>query len=186
MYNDLAEILIADKMIKVPGVGVLLVDNKPAILSSVDKQVNPPHTKVNFIEDSSVENEEADNGRLKAKNALANDLSGMQAGEIINLGHLGFFSKPENGELQFTHNTSEYPGLPTLSAIRVVRKDAVHNITVGDKVKTSAEMGVFFEEAEGVQKSKWWVWALVLAIISIVLIAIYLFETGYSNAFGLQ
>ena len=186
MYNEVAEKLIRNKMVKLPGVGVLLVDKKPATISSGERIIHPPTTQINFIEDSSIEFENGDGERGEVIYKLGQRLRGMQQHEKIKIGHLGYFQKSEGGDYIFSQNEVDYPTSTSLTAEQVVRKEAVHEVTVGDKVRSSAEMSSYYEEPEEAVKSNWWILALTLAIISIALIVFYFLQPEHNSNFGIM
>jgi hypothetical protein len=185
MYNEAAEILIRTKMVKLPGVGVLLVDEKPAIISAGEHIIQPPTTQINFIEDGSVEFDNKDGSKGKIIFALARQLKGMQQHDKIDIGYLGYFQKSDTGDYVFTQNKVDYPALSSLTAERVIRKEAVHEVTVGDNVRSSAEMSVPYEKRITAVKNNWWIFALILALISIALIIYYYLQPEHSDNFGL-
>ena len=69
-------------------------------------------------------------------------------------------------------------------AERVLRQDIEHTLLVGDKEITNTAMVNFFdEETNATSKFKWWMAAIFLAIIGVVILVIYLSLYGL-NSFG--
>jgi hypothetical protein len=66
-------------------------------------------------------------------------------------------------------------------AERVIHKDAEHAILVGDKETTNVEMTEYYTDETAVAKDKWWIWAIVLGVVAISVIAYYLSQNGIAD-----
>jgi len=54
-------------------------------------------------------------------------------------------------------------------------------LLVGDKKTTNVEMTEFLnEEASVIKPDRWWIWAIVLGLIGIGLLAIYFNQNGWN------
>ncbi len=59
-------------------------------------------------------------------------------------------------------------------AKKIVHQNVAHSMIVGDKETTTTEMAEYYNETP-VVADKWWIWALLLAIVAIATILIYYF-----------
>jgi hypothetical protein len=73
--------------------------------------------------------------------------------------------------------------LQPVNAERVIHPEAEHAILVGDKETTNTEMTEYFSETTE-QKSRWWIWAIVLGVSGIAALIIYMNGAGILSRFG--
>ena len=200
MKDVLTAYLLQHKSINIPEVGSIYIQSKAAITDFVNKQLFPASYSYRFdkyydtpepgfyeylaykqgiSEQEAMEwyNNYAADIRLRIKN------DGYYAWEGI-----GVFKKDSNGDLVFEEQQKLLPILAPVPAKRVIRKDARHAILVGDKEKTNVQMSEMLDPSEqrqpAVRKDRWWVYALVLFVISLALILIYYYNNDWKAGVG--
>jgi len=97
---------------------------------------------------------------------------------------LGTFYVDAQGKLSFRQTPVPGNFLPDVSADRVVRADAVHQMTVGDTETNSEEMAAYFEEQSERKPDRWWVWAIVWFGLAASLAGFYIYQHGTASMFG--
>jgi hypothetical protein len=91
---------------------------------------------------------------------------------------IGLFK--QNAEQQIILVPDAIPSyLPNINAKRVVRKDEVHAITVGEQERTNIEMEAYYNEPSTPAHSKWWIAPLVIAIATLAYLVYYYLQ--YKN-----
>jgi len=115
-------------------------------------------------------------------------LEGIRKGVPLEWEGFGSIRKGIAGDMTFDLTAKSIFAFPAVAAERVIRSNAEHTIQVGDSEKTNTEMAeLLHEEAPAPRASRWWVWALILGMIGIGVIAFYLYEhTGRIDAFRNQ
>ena len=101
---------------------------------------------------------------------------------VVELAGIGIFTKDESGDIKFTPVQLDENIQMPVTAIRVIRERSEHAMLVGDRETTNTAMSELLNEEE-TAKDKWWVWAIVLGAIGLLLLTIYLSQHGI-NAFG--
>lgn len=98
----------------------------------------------------------------------------LQQQGSVTLPLLGTFQQ-QDSRIIFVPQEQEIPLFPNITAQRIIRKDAQHNLRVGDSERTNGEMQEQLDLARQVPKrSWWWVGAVVLGLIAIGSIVIYI------------
>jgi len=113
-----------------------------------------------------------------------NELQNMDAFGETKLPHAGKFYVNADGNLVFKVMEIPREFLPQVNTERVHHPSASHNMMVGDKETTTTEMAAYYTETEEVSKDKWWIWAIVLSVITIGALALYFSNARYSHTFG--
>lgn len=115
---------------------------------------------------------------------FANHLkSSISSGKSASIEGVGNFSTAGSGKIVFEQAALPEVFVQPVQAPRVIHPQAEHTILVGDKETTNTEMTEYFSE-EPVQKSRWWIWAIVLGVIGILALLMYLNGTGILSRFG--
>ena len=196
MQQLLANYLFQYKTCPVPALGTLRIESVSAASEIGSQIINPPINNISFSQDiSDIKNLTeyiAANKNISVEEAAYQLKNNSQ--EITNLGEnqefliagVGMFSKNINGNLIFTPvETNAVYSLPVY-AERVIHPDDSHAILVGDKETDRNTMTEFFTETEPVKKNKWWMWAAVIFIISIILTIIYFNNENRNSFFGVS
>lgn len=97
----------------------------------------------------------------------------LQQQGSVNLPLIGVFRRHE-GTVVFVPHAHPVQLLPNITAHRVIRKDAQHNIRVGDAERSNTEMQEWLHEQHTVRRSWWWAGALVLFLIALGSIWMYM------------
>ncbi|MBS1513292.1 MAG: hypothetical protein JST86_20820 [Bacteroidetes bacterium] len=93
------------------------------------------------------------------------------------LNGIGDFYTDGKGVIQFRAKNIAAAFLQPVRAERVIHPQAEHAILVGDKETTNTVMTEFYGDTP-VQKDRWWVWAIILAAIALILLFIYLLNNA--------
>jgi hypothetical protein len=113
---------------------------------------------------------------------FCNHLKGeVIAANIAVLKGVGNFFTDSAGKINFRPVALPELLLQPVQAERVIHPQAEHAILVGDKETTNKVMTEYFTD-EPVKKSRWWIWAIVLAVVGILAIVLYL---ANNNSFGM-
>ncbi|MEO6731006.1 MAG: hypothetical protein ABIN01_07295 [Ferruginibacter sp.] len=177
MYQIIASTLFQNKICRLPGIGTLLMLAHPAATDFGNALIKSPLETIDFIAEQSEENafnEFSAISELLKKNIAEN-------GDFLLKG-IGIFSRDNKGVIQFAPISIDPVFTPSLTAERVIRQDAEHAIVVGDQRTTNVQMTEYFSEQEPL-KDKWWVWAIGLAALGIILLLVYFYRYGL-NALG--
>lgn len=184
MYAVLNKFLTLFHHLTLPGIGNLRVEQKPAQIDIANRSVYKPAPKIIFS------NEELPADRqffhflsqelhidevqaIRRFTDFATQLQAdIKANGVINLKGLGTLKKQNGNTLAFEQSMiPEY--FPVLTAERIVRKNATHTVMVGETEKTSDEMHAVLEEEAVVNEDRWWIPAIILAVIGIAALIYY-------------
>ena len=189
MYRDLYEYLVLNKQLSVPGIGTFLVERKPAGTDITHRQIKPPVYSISLNQGNQTPAKKffywlADKLNIHYHEAIvrfngfAYDLKNqVLSGNKITWDQVGMFSKGMSGEIRFESFLKEYNFDPPVSATRMIRDKAIHNVRVGEQEKTSLEMSEWLNP-EDQQKTYWWPSALIAAIIIVIFMGIYFSQQG--------
>src|SRR5690606_30791234 len=96
----------------------------------------------------------------------------------IELTDIGSLLQDENGEIVFEPFSNILSGLEPVAAERLIRINAEHQMIVGERETTSAEMSRYFEEQRYVEKESWWIYVLIITAISLAAIFFHFYKHG--------
>ena len=74
----------------------------------------------------------------------------------------------------------------TIAAERIVRSNARHGMLVGDRETTNVEMTEYYTEEIHREKMTWWLYALIIAAIALIIIFFNYYKNGANSPFGNQ
>lgn len=179
MSHAIASFLFQNKTCCLSGIGTLQVLNGAADADFVNAQMHSPVPSIIFTpfqEGDIVSSELASaSQRLYDELCLYTKVTLNGIGELIKIKNEPIVFVPEKANIFY---------MPSVIAQRVVHQDAEHSILVGDKETTNTVMTeLLSESAETIDR--WWIGAIVLAIIGIAAITYYLFKNGF-NLFASQ
>jgi hypothetical protein len=192
MHHLIASYLFQNKACPLPGLGTLLITAGKAESDFLNKSFKAP---VPFVFFTTKENDasnlldyialKTNSTVLKTIETLGQYCNSLKA-EIIakntaTLNGVGNFFTDSAGKINFRPTALPEVLLQPVKAERVIHPEAEHTILVGDKETTNTIMTGYFTD-EPVKKSRWWIWALVLAVIGLTAIALYLFN---NNSFAM-
>ncbi len=194
MQEQIASYLFQNKTCPLPGLGTLSVVKAGAEADFAGKQITAPKPVIRL------ENKESDaTGLVKyiatvsgedtysvsqALDHFCNDLKKqMKEQSTVKLAHVGNFMVDGSGKVSFKPEELPASFLQPVYAERVIHPDAEHQILVGDRETTSTIMTEFYTVSPEV-KDRWWIWAIVLGVIGLLLVIIYLNQLNGTPAFG--
>ena len=194
MQEQIASYLFQHKTCPLPGLGTLSVVKTGAEAEFASKQITAPKQLIRFENNESgttgflkyiATTTGADNGKVSdALNQFCNELKKqMSAQDGVQLAGIGNFMVDGSGTIHF--KPEELPALfsQPVYAERVIHPDAEHQILVGDKETTNTVMTEFYTDAPMV-KDRWWLWALVLGAVGLLLVVLYFTQLNGTTAFG--
>ncbi|MEI9810461.1 MAG: hypothetical protein WDO16_22760 [Bacteroidota bacterium] len=191
MYHDLYEYLILHKQLNVPGIGTFLLERKPSETEFTQKQINPSAFTITLQQNNAVPAKKlfnwlADKFNISYHEAIiklngfAYDLKNqVLSGNKVLWNEVGTLSKGISGEIKFEPALKDHCFDRSVSAVRVIRENAVHTVRVGEQQKTSEEMTEWLNPAQE-QKSYWWTFALIAGIVLVIIMGIYFSQKGWS------
>lgn len=177
------------KSLNIPGIGSFTINQTPAALQFTDKRLQPPQSSIAFTQAVHPTNNhfytflsrEWEVEKVVAIRKYKEEVEGMmeqikQEG-ICELQGIGTLRKDKDSNIIFKPDATALSFYSTLPAERVVRKRAQHTVLVGEhehiKEYTSpdTEKEIVLEEEPA--KEKWKTFALVIAIVAVLLIVLY-------------
>lgn len=99
------------------------------------------------------------------------DIKTRLSGSVTSIDGIGNFSVNGNGDILFNAENINPLFVQPVPAERVIRREASHDMLVGDKQTTNIEMNEYFNE-EKEKKDRWWIWAIILGLIGIITVLI--------------
>jgi len=186
MEKLLTNYLYEFKSCPLPGVGTLLLNPGHAHFLPGEKRMIAPIPFISLYESEGTVDglhyfiaEQYTISEVEAKRLLQNyckQLQDMQAYEELPLDTVGSFYMDENGKLHFKSLSLPAVYFPDVVADRVIHPDVAHPMLVGDTHTNSTAMTEMLQD-EPVTKSRWWIAAVVLAVVGLAVIFIY--YSGY-------
>jgi hypothetical protein len=187
MHQLIASYLFQNKTCPLPGLGILSLTTGEANAGFSNKIITAPAPAIHF-----------EPGETNAVGLLSyvagsttqaldhfcdNLKKGIGRHSTAKLEGIGDFVVNSNGDISFVQ--VELPGafLQPVTAERIVHPEAEHSILVGDKETTNTLMTGYFSE-EPVVKDRWWIWAIVLGLIGLIMLLIYFNDVDGSPQFG--
>ena len=187
MQTVLYKYLALYKKLDLPGIGHFIIEETPASLQFAAKQLQPPASRISFVPVTHPTNNhfytflsrEWGVDKVIAIRRYKEEVEGM-AEELKNRGTcelngIGTLQKTKDGSLSFLADEPSFSLFSVLPADRVLRKHTQHTVLVGEQehiktysLETNNEI-VDEEEA----KDKWQLYALILAIVAVLMIVLY-------------
>ena len=185
MHHLIASYLFQNKTCPLPGLGTLSIVQLNAETDFSNTAIKTPAPNIVFDSKET----DADNlldyiaskthfTALELIEMLAQFGNNIKTAVIANtpaaLNGVGNFFTDVSGNINFKPGNLPAAFLQPVKAERVIHPQAEHNILVGDKETTNTVMTEYFSDETPVKKSRWWIWAIVIGIIALVMILIYL------------
>ncbi len=191
--------LLQNKSISIPGLGTIYVERTPAQTDFVNRQLLPPsyHFRFDKYFDApgkefftflaarkSVEDYEA----IKLYNEWAMQLRNrIGTDEFTSISGVGALKRDTSGEIIFEPAQAPQAWHLPVPAERIVRTNALHTMIVGDREVTNVEMSDYLHEEAQRKRGRWWIYAIVVAVIAIAAIVFGITRSSGSSApFGNQ
>ena len=191
MIAILNSYLIQHKSICIPGLGTIYLERIPAINDFSNRQMLPPSYKYRFDKYFDAPDKEffsflassqnlAEYEAIKMYNEFAYDLRDrIRKEERFDWPKVGTLVRDATGEIQFKSELVQPGFVQPVSAIRVIRQDARHAILVGDQELTTDHMTELLSEEVYVEKESWWIYALIIFAVALVIGFFYLYQHGW-------
>jgi len=178
MEQNIASYLFRNGYCILPGIGKLTLVTTSAETDFMNSQINAPVQNILFSSDD--------------KNvAVFNELSAvsehlkmmLDAKRTVLLNGIGTFSKDDNGDIHFTPLQTDAALSNPVHAERVVHQHTEHTMLVGDKETTNVVMTEYFSDVP-VQKSRWWIGAVIIAAVALVLLIVRIAQNDNAKFSG--
>ena len=191
MYSTLYKYLALHKKLNIPGIGNFVITESPATLQFTDKQLHAPATQVQFTQVVHPTNNHFYSFLSKEwkvekviairmyKDGVEELLDNLKASGMCELPGIGILQKTADGSVNFTPAATSLSLFSNLPAERVLRRNAQHTVLVGEREHIKINTSSFETVAEDVTdekkpaKDNWLIYALVLAVLAILMIAYY-------------
>lgn len=191
MVEVLNSYLVQHKSLSIPGLGTIYVERKPAQSDFINKQIIAPsyHYRFDRYFDApdkdfftylAAQKEIADYEAIRWYNEWAYELRNkIRTQQEVKWETIGVLKTDVTGEVVFEAQQNLVSYLDPVPAERIIRTNAQHTMLVGDKEVTNTAMTDYLnEETVYVEKESWWIYALILATIAIVVLFFHFFTTG--------
>ncbi len=191
MVTALNSYLVQHKSLSIPGLGTIYVERKPAQTDFVNRQIIPAsyHYRFDRYFDApdkdfftylAAQKEIADYEAIRWYNEWAYELRNkIRTQQEVKWDNVGTLRTDVSGEIVFEAQPNLVGFLDPVPAERVIRSDAQHTMLVGDKELTNKAMTDYLnEETVYVEKESWWIYALILATVAVVVIFFHFFQRG--------
>ena len=141
----------------------------------------PAENLVNFL--AAQTNTRVSDAEEKLK-TFCNRVKNLQALEEQPLASAGSFYKDSNEVLHFKTIPLPAAYFPEVNAERVIHPDVAHNILVGDTETNSTVMNELLHTADDRPAKRWWIAAVILAVIGLTCLVIYFTHHKTNGLFG--
>ncbi len=184
--------LIQHKSISIPGLGTIQADTVPASIDAAGRCAIPPSVAYRFDSYFDAPDKEffsylarknriSDYDALRTYNnfayALRDRLNQQQSAEWEGLGTL---VKDETGLITLVRTRPAPEFIRDIPADKLLRDDAEHTLLVGDRERTSSEMTQWFSEEPVSGRKRWWLAAVIIALVSLLLALVHLSTHGWN------
>lgn len=194
MQQLIASFLFQNRSCPLPGLGTLSLASTEAVADFSNKTITPPLSEIHFEpgetnrEDFLAYMARSTNTPVYEANAALDHFCAELKNEIstktsASLDGIGNFYVDGNGKMKFSQSLLPQYFLEPVNAERVVHPNAEHAILVGDKESTNTQMAEYFSEETPV-KDRWWIWALVLGGIGLIILLFYFNDVDRGSLFG--
>ncbi len=196
MQQLLADYLFQYKKCPVAGVGTLAVQKTEAVIFATEKKITPPAEDIVFtneqVDSSDLEEYIAAQKNINKEeaayqlNRFGEDIKNLQPSEKIILTNAGEFHKDIDGNITFLPVQLPVVFFKEIFAERIIHPHETHAILVGDTETTNTVMNEYYADEIPSAKSKWWIFAIVIAVAALGAIFFYLNNNTASNTFGIS
>lgn len=194
MHDLIASYLFQNKSCPLPGLGHLSIKTAEALPDFSNNIIAAPVSSIQFTT--------GDTDSASLLNWLSNKIGTDKQGATnlldsfceqlkkdaaenagANLEAVGNFAADNDGNINFIPIEIPQAFAQPVTAERVIRLDAEHNILVGDKETTNIAMTEYLNE-EAPKKDRWWISAVVLGLVALSFILVYFADKDASAEFG--
>lgn len=194
MHHLIASYLFQNKSCPIPGFGTLTLHVSGAKADFASQQIAAPEPFIQF-NDRETNTAGLLNYVVAKTNSSTHEVTealghfcdglkkGLSAQAKANLEGIGNFVVDNNGNIIFEQSALPLAFLQPVFAERVIHPQAEHHILVGDKETTNTLMTELLSEKPG-EKDRWWVWAIVLGTVGLLLLLLYFSQLNGTSPFG--
>jgi nucleoid DNA-binding protein len=177
MHSLITSYLLQAGKCALPGIGFFKIKHTPAEIDIVNKQMLPPVEEIIFNEEAIFLSQGLINYVAHKKSIPVSESENLlnnfcrewkekiEAGEKFCFATLGCLEKNDAGVVSFEKEENPEYFKPVF-AQRVLHQNAEHTVLVGDRETTSTVMNEYYKEELPVVKRRWFVGAIVLAVIA--------------------
>lgn len=195
MIQAVRDYLLQHKSVSIPGLGTIYVERIPAQSDFVNRQLLPPayHLRFDKYFDAppkeffaflAAKNNVQDYEAIRQYNEWAQELrNGLGAEQTIRLEAIGSLKRDGSGDIVFEPVSAIKTYDIPIPAERIVRTNARHTMIVGDRETNTVEMSDYLQVVHK-EKASWWLYALIIAAIALVLIFFHYYRYGADTPFG--
>ena len=183
MYQYLHKYFSLYKNLPLQGIGSFNITAQHAQLDFSNKTLHAPFYTINYTNEEPVIEEGFYNFLAKEAGLQYSDAvdqlkqftmqltDELKAGGSVQFKGIGTLIKQDESYL-FDADIAIQGFFPAITVERVIRQNAEHNVRVGEDHKTSTQMQQQLTQIK-VKEERWWIAAIVLAVVGIVAIAYY-------------
>jgi hypothetical protein len=200
MFVVLNSYLFQHKSISIPGLGTIHLESTPASIDIGEKSILPPLYHFRFDKYFDAPDKEffsylafrlnlIDYEVIKWYNEFSYDMRNkIRQDEKVIWQDVGVLKKDYSGNIVFESTAGTPFFLQPVPAQRVIRRHGSHALLVGDREMTNIDMDQLMYGDETVeQKDRWWIFATVVALLSLILLYFYFSSHGWHfTSFGSQ
>lgn len=180
-----------------PGIGKISIAHRNAVCDLASKELLPPENILQFDESTSGDitsianfislNDDCSTEVASArfKSWTDNLRQRLNHKEEVLLPFLGKLVKDANGSISF-RSKSSLNVLKAVQAERVVHEAATHNVIVGDKVSSSADIQQLLVNTAVGEKDRFWIPAVIIFSVALLIIILYFVFNGSGLHPGLR
>lgn len=179
MLTALYKYLVLNEIVAIPGVGNFTVSKTPATVNA--SVIHPPQQALSFQAGTALTDKKFYSFLAEEKGVSEVDAvrkfqdfayqlrKEIQNNNNVELTGLGTFTKTATGDLAFQSALL----LDTFFPLIPLKEVVTPAILTNDVVEEEAHGIEVYPEEEAVSKDRWWIWALVLAILALATIGFY-------------
>ena len=196
MQQLIASYLFQHKYCSIPNLGTLYLIDTPASAEFGEQKITAPKPIISFSHSVlnelslqafvAAEKKLSNNDASIMINKFSNEVNDLQLGKAMEMLSIGKFYKNEESLIAFIPLEIAEDFLPDVHAERVVHPNDSHTMLVGEKETNTAAMAEYLEEDVPLKKAKWWVFAVVVAVLSIGTIIYKAIEVKKDSFFGMS
>jgi hypothetical protein len=193
MFSLLNSYLFQHKSISIPGLGTIYLENLPASIDTSTQNMLPPAYYFRFDRYSDSPDRQffsflasqqqiADYEALRQYNDFSHQVrERINQNEAVSWEGIGILKKDSDGNIAFESAITNPSFMQPVPARKVIHPDSQHVILVGDTERTSTEMNAWLNQEQMlVRRRPWWLYALIIGILSILGLVFYFSSHGWN------
>lgn len=183
----LTNYLLQQKRISIPGLGTLHMERVPARTDFVNARILPPLFRFRFDQYFDAPDSDLfgylsnhldipDYEAIKWYNEFAYALRAkIRNNEAAEWPGLGNFVTDDKGEITFATEKPSFDLPEAVPANRIIHEHSEHAILVGDREVLVSDLTERSAEAVFVERGSWWIYALIIAAVALIVIGYHYF-----------